>query len=427
MELSNEGAAFISREEGAVEHWYLDATGHWTIGIGHLRVGNELSDVASRRADGTFTAGRRLTDAEMWDLFRTDAVRYVEAVDRLVTVDLSQRQFDMLVDFAFNWGIGDVGGFPATSILRLVNAGDFDAVAVELVDGRGPATEKYPQGRPYDKGLAGVRNRRIREAEAFKTGGPAPMSIRLVTRSEWGARSPTGRTSAPDMTRGVGVHWLGPGSGRRAHGQCAAHMREVQAFHMGPARGWADFAYNAAACSHGYVFEGRGPKSRNAANGGGRRNGVDANAGWASVLYLAGTDGPGLTAAGKDAINDAAAWLGVAGGEWLGHRDFLSTECPGSEIYQWVHAGHPRGSAPAPKPEPTPTPIDKEMLPMEFTYIADGADWMWLGTERIHARATSGATLEALKKGKQIVGLGDVGSEVHETLTNLARNAGFSG
>ena len=187
--------------------------------------------------------------------------------------------------------------------------------------------------------------------------------MRFVSRSEWGARPRTSATGAPGMTRGVGVHWLGPGSSRSNHSQCAAQMREVQAFHMGPSRGWADFAYNAAACRHGYVFEGRGPKVRNAANGGGKRAGLDANAGWASVCYLEGTDGPGLTPEGQDAINDAAEWLGVAGGEWLGHRDFLSTECPGDRIYGWVHSGHPRGNGAPSIPRPdAPAPSKEDLL-----------------------------------------------------------------
>jgi GH24 family phage-related lysozyme (muramidase) len=189
VQLSDDGAAFIAREEGAVPYWYKDALGFWTLGIGHLRVADEFSDVAQRRADGTFTAGRRLTDAEMWDLFRTDAARFVEAVDRLVTVDLIQRQFDMLVDFAFNWGIGALGGFPATSILRLVNDRDWAGVARELVDGIGPRTPSYPDGRRYDKGLPGVRVRRQREAEAFLVAPMTPVEIIRVVIADmkaWG-------------------------------------------------------------------------------------------------------------------------------------------------------------------------------------------------------------------------------------------------
>lgn len=163
--LSDAGAAFIAEQEGVRDHWYRDALGVWTLGIGHA--GDRSAEFTDVATEDDLSSGRRLTDAEIYDLFRSDAARYVEAVDRLVTVELTQRQFDMLVDFAFNWGIGDLSGFPATSVVRLVNARDFVAVAGELVNGRGPSTPAYPQGRPYDKGLAGVRRRRQLEAEAF--------------------------------------------------------------------------------------------------------------------------------------------------------------------------------------------------------------------------------------------------------------------
>lgn len=35
-------------------------------------------------------------------------------------------------------------------------------------------------------------------------------------------------------------------------------MRAIQAFHMGPQRGWADFAYNFAVFMDGRVYRGRG-------------------------------------------------------------------------------------------------------------------------------------------------------------------------
>lgn len=244
--------------------------------------------------------------------------------------------------------------------------------------------------------------------------------MKFVSRSEWGASSPTGRTAAPGMTMGVGVHWLGPGSSRSNHSQCAGQVREIQAFHMGAERGWVAEAYNAFACRHGYVFEGRGPQVRNAANGGGTRNGLDANAGWASVCYLEGTDGPGLAPEGQDAINDAAEWLGVAGGEWLGHRDFLGTECPGDRIYDWVQSGHTRSSAPTP-----PSPKKEDVLPMEFTYIVDDEDWVWWGAERIHARCGEGTVLDVLAK-TQHDRLGKQSKGFHDFLMGVSSNAGFT-
>jgi len=176
--LSDDGARFIEGQEGSRDFWYRDRLGHWTLGIGHL--GDPAVEFIDVATEDDLSRGRRLSRAEIYELFRTDQARYVEAVDRLVTVALTQRQFDMLVDFAFNWGIGTDGGFPASSVLRLVNAGDFAGVAHELVHGRGPKTAKYPEGRPYDKGLEGVRNRRILNAEAFKV---APMSSADILRA----------------------------------------------------------------------------------------------------------------------------------------------------------------------------------------------------------------------------------------------------
>jgi GH24 family phage-related lysozyme (muramidase) len=117
-------------------------------------------------------------------------------------------------------------------------------------------------------------------------------------------------------------------------------------------KGRCFFTGNCGVCPHGTTYMGRGPITRNAANGGGTRYGIDANAGWASILYFdSATGGPGITPEAADAINDAAVYLGVADGEWLGHRDFLSTECPGDENYAWVTDGHPRGTNPQPEPE----------------------------------------------------------------------------
>lgn len=177
MELSDDGAAFTAKWEGTVKRnglhvLYEDSLGHTTVGIGHLV---HLGPIDGSEPD-EFKRG--LTDDEAWELFRADAAVYVEAVDRLVTVELTQRQFDAIVDFAFNWGIGEVGGFPATSVLKLINDEDWEGVAEELVNGRGPVTDAYPYGRPYDKGLPGVRARRIAEAEAFKV--PRMSNVDIV-------------------------------------------------------------------------------------------------------------------------------------------------------------------------------------------------------------------------------------------------------
>lgn len=209
-----------------------------------------------------------------------------------------------------------------------------------------------------------TNGRYLKHLDAVRAAVEGGRVVEVVTRAQWGARQARGRTAAPGMTSGVAVHWLGETGAPRTHADCAGTMRWVQNLHM-DSNGWVDYAYNAGACPHGVVFEGRGPKVRNAANGGGTRNGADANGAWAAILYFdALNDGLGLTPEGMDAINDAAVWLGVADGEWLGHRDFLSTGCPGDETYAWVHSGHPRGST-------APTPDEEED---DMSYFGDSPD-----------------------------------------------------
>lgn len=191
---------------------------------------------------------------------------------------------------------------------------------------------------------------------------------RIYTRAEWGARPSRSITPAPGMTRGIGVHHLGDGWGPTDDvATSMAKMREIQDFHMGPQREWNDFAYNFAVDYLGNGFVGRGYRTRNAANGGGTYAGLDANAGWLAILYLAGSSGPDLTPDAQDTIWQIAEGDNLAGGDWLGHSDFLSTECPGPDRRRWLDNGHPRGHAAPPPPPPTPEPEESDIM-----YIHDG-------------------------------------------------------
>lgn len=155
----------------------------------------------------------------------------------------------------------------------------------------------------------------------------------FVTRAEWGASSRGATTSSHPIgqTQGVTLHWEGPHMGNFSHASCASKVRGIQAFHKND-RGWADIAYNAVVCPHGYVFEGRGVGVTSAANGNETTNGD-----WYAVCYLGG-QGDGFTDEGKGAFVEAVQWLrrNGAGSKVNGHRDHKSTECPGQEIYDWL-------------------------------------------------------------------------------------------
>lgn len=59
-----------------------------------------------------------------------DLVKFEQGVEALVKVPLTQNQFDVLVSFAFNCGLG---ALQKSTLLKKVNAQDFDAVPTELM------------------------------------------------------------------------------------------------------------------------------------------------------------------------------------------------------------------------------------------------------------------------------------------------------
>lgn len=168
--------------------------------------------------------------------------------------------------------------------------------------------------------------------------------MKLVTRAQWGARAPKSRRTG-NLKETSTVHWNGPKMPDVPHDRCASVVRGTQNFHM-DGRGWSDVAYNFLICRHGYVFEGRGLNVWNGANGTNTGNQTSH-----AVMALAGTGNP-ITAEMKQAIKDAVAYIdqytSAPGSPVRGHRDHKSTECPGNELYAWVHAGLPVASKPAP-------------------------------------------------------------------------------
>lgn len=186
------------------------------------------------------------------------------------------------------------------------------------------------------------------------------MALKLVSRAEWGARAyrtPSGGTLyGGKERRGVKVHYLGTPYADRAHAQCAAYVRQLQVQHM-DGNGWSDIGYSFVVCTHGYVFEGRGLRRRNSANGNTELNDQDY-----AVCGLVGSSG--LTVpppAQVDGLRDAIDYCRSEGpaGDWLGgHRDGYATSCPGDALYVWVHAGAPR----SPSEEEDMTPEERKLL-----------------------------------------------------------------
>lgn len=157
--------------------------------------------------------------------------------------------------------------------------------------------------------------------------------MKVVSRDAFGWGPSGGAPARP--REGLVIHYDGSDQGLadRPHSMCLAYWRRTRAFHVGPARGWADIGYSFGACPHGFVFEGRGLDRVQAAQPGG-------NSSWYSVTLMSGP-GETPTAEQVDAVRQLRAWLmskGV-GPKVRGHRDFYSTSCPGDRLYALVRNG----------------------------------------------------------------------------------------
>ena len=101
----------------------------------------------------------RSVQADIW--LRADVQDAVDAVNRLVTVRLTQHQFDALVDFTFNEGMGNLA---SSTLLKLINAKNFADADEQF--------ERWVFGKVngVSTKLPGLITRRAAEAAWFNTG-----------------------------------------------------------------------------------------------------------------------------------------------------------------------------------------------------------------------------------------------------------------
>lgn len=117
MTLSDAGLELLKRSEGFRSFTYKDVAGFPTIGYGHRILPGEM-----------FPAG--IDDAQASTILLADVKIAEDAVTRLVTVTISQGQFDALVDFTFNLGAGRLAG---STLLRCLNGGNDEAAGEQLL------------------------------------------------------------------------------------------------------------------------------------------------------------------------------------------------------------------------------------------------------------------------------------------------------
>jgi GH24 family phage-related lysozyme (muramidase) len=147
MTPSDNCTALVKRFEGFRSIPYTCPAGKATVGYGFTHY-----------ADGTLVT---LTDQPMVqsvadEMLVTMLADYGRQVSELLTIPVNQNQFDALVDFAYNLGVGNL---KTSTLLKMVNFGQFDVAAEEF--------GKWVHAGP--KTLPGLVVRRDAERRLFTT------------------------------------------------------------------------------------------------------------------------------------------------------------------------------------------------------------------------------------------------------------------
>jgi len=145
MKMSADGLALVKEFEGLRLKAYKCPAAVWTIGYGHT----------SSAGAPIVTSDLEITRDEAEEVLRRDMGQYEDGVRKLVTIGITQGQFDALVDFAYNAG---VGALAKSTLLKRVNAGKFDEVPAEFM--------KWTRGG--GKELPGLVRRRRAEVKLWR-------------------------------------------------------------------------------------------------------------------------------------------------------------------------------------------------------------------------------------------------------------------
>ena len=112
MKTSNKGLVELCGHEGVCLSKYKDSVGVWTIGIGATKT--EIPDIA------LWPLSKKVTMTEAFELLSKSVVKYENAVNKALTRNIPQYQFDALVSWCYNVGVGWVS---KATVVKLVNQG----------------------------------------------------------------------------------------------------------------------------------------------------------------------------------------------------------------------------------------------------------------------------------------------------------------
>jgi len=156
MNVSAKALAVIKHHEGIRFTPYRCPAKLWTIGVGHVlypeqgKLKIENRDAYPLRPEDN----RKFSVEEVDAILAADLQRFERGVEKFIPVPLTQGQFDALVSFSFNVGLGTL---QRSTLRAKLNRGDKEGAAEELL--------KYCMAG--GKILKGLQNRRIDERAMF--------------------------------------------------------------------------------------------------------------------------------------------------------------------------------------------------------------------------------------------------------------------
>ena len=156
MNVSPKTIEMIKHHEGVRFKPYQCPAKLWTIGVGHVLYPNQGKMPIDQRSGYALHPedNRAFSKDEVNAILRADLARFEKGVATYCPVPLTQGQFDALVSFSFNVGLGTL---QRSTMRQKVLRGDMAGAAEELL--------KYCMAG--GKVLRGLQNRRIDERALF--------------------------------------------------------------------------------------------------------------------------------------------------------------------------------------------------------------------------------------------------------------------